>query len=51
MGHKLPAMLERYWHPQPSVLLQTVKRLDRILGRRSPAATACRAGSEGGDVS
>jgi integrase len=35
MGHKLPAMMERYWHPNPIVLLETVKRLDRILGMRS----------------
>ncbi len=34
MGHKLPAMLERYWHPNPTLLLETVKRLDRMLDQQ-----------------
>ena len=42
MGHKLPAMLERYWHPNPTLLLDTVKRLDRILGLRASPATGVR---------
>ncbi len=39
IGHKLPAMIERYWHPNPTMLLDTVKRLDRILALSYPAAT------------
>jgi hypothetical protein len=34
MGHKLPAMMERYWHPNPTLLLETVKRLDRMLSQQ-----------------
>lgn len=31
VGHRPPPMLERYWHPSPTVLRTTVSKLDRIL--------------------
>ncbi len=42
VGHKLPAMIERYWHPNPNLLLETVKRLDRILGVTAFSTTTAR---------
>ncbi len=40
MGHKFSAMLQRYWHPNPTLLLETVRNLDRILGMMSTLDTA-----------
>lgn len=35
-------MTERYWHPSPKLLLDTVKRLDRILNLSYRGATTGR---------
>jgi len=42
VGHKLPPIIERYWHPSPTVLLEALSRLDRILGLSYSPATAAR---------
>lgn len=39
LGHRLPAMIEVYWHPTREYLLETVKRLDRILALGYRTAT------------